>query len=208
MPMFAVTGCDYGNQTLADPASGHSTAPVPTLYANADTNSIDLTADTQVLKDSTGTDVDFLVKDSTGNKLRFEGSRWSAARRIGFFRSDDATVDPTNQGPNTTFWHTGCFPETNLNPNPPGTGYTKPSPAEQRGDRRTRHPGRGYRHRGRLVRPRPAGHRCRGPLVAHRLGAADPGSEVLSSARWTSVPGNFGTLEFPAPTQPPRTTSP
>ncbi len=32
MPMFAVTGCDYGNQTLADPASGHSTTTVPTLY--------------------------------------------------------------------------------------------------------------------------------------------------------------------------------
>jgi hypothetical protein len=129
MPMFAVTGCDYGNQTLADPASGHSTTPVPTLYADADTNTIDLTADTQVLKDSTGTDVEFLVKDSTGNKLRFEGSRWSAARRIGFFRSDDATVAPTFQGPNTPFWLYGVTPETNLNPNPPGTGYTKASPA-------------------------------------------------------------------------------
>ena len=53
MPMFAVTGCDYGNQTLADPASGHSTTRVPTLYEDDDTNAIDLTADTQILTDST-----------------------------------------------------------------------------------------------------------------------------------------------------------
>ena len=26
MPMYAVQGCDYGLQTLADPASGHSPA--------------------------------------------------------------------------------------------------------------------------------------------------------------------------------------
>ena len=38
MPMYAVQGCDYGLQTLADPASGHTTPVVPTLAFNTDTN--------------------------------------------------------------------------------------------------------------------------------------------------------------------------
>jgi hypothetical protein len=122
MPMFAVTGCDYGNQTLADPASGHATTTVPTLYLDGDTNTIDLTADTQVLTDSTPADVDSLVKDSTSNMLRFEGSNWDKARKIGFFRSDDSSVPPLIQ---TTFWQYGDATKTNLNV---GTGYTKPSP--------------------------------------------------------------------------------
>ncbi len=36
---------------------------------------------------------------------------------------------PIFQGPLTTFWQYGITPQTNLNPNTPGTGYTKPNPA-------------------------------------------------------------------------------
>ena len=111
MPMFAVTGCDYGNQTLADPASGHSTTTVPTLYLDGDTNTIDLTADTQVLTDSTGTDVDSLVKDSTGNLLRFEGSKWARPAGSG---SSGATMPPwrrrSRPSSPTTFWRYGVTP--------------------------------------------------------------------------------------------------
>ena len=78
MPMFAVTGCDYGNQTLADPASGHATTGVPMPCTRRRPHQhIDLTADTQVVTDSTGADVDSLVKDSTGNKVRFTASFWA-----------------------------------------------------------------------------------------------------------------------------------
>ena len=38
MPMYAVQGCDYGLQTLADPANGHTTPVVPTLAYDTDTN--------------------------------------------------------------------------------------------------------------------------------------------------------------------------
>lgn len=130
MPMFAVQGCDYSNQTLADPAVGHTTpVGIPTLYANDDTNDINLTAGTQVLTDSTGAVVDTLVKDSTGNQVSFAGTVWKQATRIGFFRSDDPSVAPTYQAPLTTFWDYADPTKTNLNPTTPGTGYTKGSPA-------------------------------------------------------------------------------
>ena len=44
MPMYAVQGCDYGLQTLADPANGHTTPVVPTLAFNTDNNSTNLLA--------------------------------------------------------------------------------------------------------------------------------------------------------------------
>ena len=36
MPMFAVQGCDYGLQTLADPANDHTVPVVPTLAFDTD----------------------------------------------------------------------------------------------------------------------------------------------------------------------------
>ena len=54
MPMYAVQGCDYGLQTLADPANGHTTPVVPTLAFDTDTNTTQLTALSQELKNSTG----------------------------------------------------------------------------------------------------------------------------------------------------------
>ena len=42
MPSFAVSGCDFGNQTLLDPPSGPSAPYVPTLPHPTPTNSIEL----------------------------------------------------------------------------------------------------------------------------------------------------------------------
>jgi Flp pilus assembly protein TadG len=44
LPMYAVSGCDYGPQTLTDPASGHATPILPVgLASSADTASATLT---------------------------------------------------------------------------------------------------------------------------------------------------------------------
>jgi hypothetical protein len=44
LPMYAVSGCDYGPQTLTDPATGHATPILPVgLASSADTNSATLT---------------------------------------------------------------------------------------------------------------------------------------------------------------------
>ena len=87
MPMYGVSGCDWGRQTLVDPAN--SPAPsVPTLSADADVNSTVLTAGSQVLTDSGGVTVETLTPFSTNNLLTFSASKFSATRKIGFFPSD------------------------------------------------------------------------------------------------------------------------
>ncbi|MBO0844559.1 MAG: Tad domain-containing protein [Nocardioides sp.] len=90
LPMFAVVGCDYGLQTLADPANGHDTPAVPTLAFNGETN------DTQIqgpliLTDSSGTQVNSLALNSTGNTLTVTAQKWSNSYYVGFFRGDDTT---------------------------------------------------------------------------------------------------------------------
>jgi Flp pilus assembly protein TadG len=90
LPMFAVLGCDYGLQTLADPANGHDTPAVPTLAFNTDTNTTQENSPL-VLKDSTGTPVNSLALNSTGNTLTITASKWSNSRYIGFFRGDNTS---------------------------------------------------------------------------------------------------------------------
>jgi hypothetical protein len=47
MPVYAVSGCDYGRQTITDPAGGHvEPVPVPPLLFDTDTNNARLTAPT------------------------------------------------------------------------------------------------------------------------------------------------------------------
>jgi Flp pilus assembly protein TadG len=89
MPMYAVQGCDYGLQTLADPANGHTTPVVPTLAYDSDTNTTSLTPISQVLRNSSNTVVSTLTLNSTGNSVRFEAKKWVNATKIGFFRGDD-----------------------------------------------------------------------------------------------------------------------
>lgn len=119
MPMYAVQGCDYGLQTLSDPANGHVTSPVIVLAYNSDTNGTKLTAASQVLKDSTGAVVSNLVHNSTGNTLTFTASKWSDSRYIGFFRLDDTS--PALVVKQNAWWLSTDATKTNLNT---GTGYT------------------------------------------------------------------------------------
>jgi hypothetical protein len=89
MPMFAVQGCDYGLQTLADPANGQTPPAVPTLAFNAETNTTVLSQ--VALTDSTNTVVPTLAYQSTGNKIAVTATKWSTTNYIGFFRGDDPT---------------------------------------------------------------------------------------------------------------------
>jgi Flp pilus assembly protein TadG len=91
LPMFAVQGCDYGLQTLADPANGHDVSVVPTLAFNTEQNTTGLVANSQVLQDSTGATVNSLVAGSSGNRITITASKWSNSLYVGFFRGDDTT---------------------------------------------------------------------------------------------------------------------
>jgi hypothetical protein len=103
MPMYAVTGCDYGLQTLADPAGGFATpAPPTTLAFPSDSNGSTLTYSqtstppSPQLKDSSGTVVTSLVLNSTNNTVTFSASKFRNVSKIGFFREDgSAPVEVT-----------------------------------------------------------------------------------------------------------------
>jgi Flp pilus assembly protein TadG len=102
LPMFAVTGCDYGRETLTDPANGQVTSTVPTLAFNSDTNPTKLTNLSVVLKDSTGTVVPSLGKNSLNNSMTISASKWNDVTKVGFFRGDDTT--PSLVVPQPAFW--------------------------------------------------------------------------------------------------------
>ena len=124
MPMYAVQGCDYGLQTLTDPASGHTTPVVPTLaYDTQPTppsaNATDLDLGSVLLKDSTGALVSTLTKNTTGYTVSFSASKWSDTRYIGFFRDNDP--DPSLVLSANSWWQLGDATKANLNT---GTGYT------------------------------------------------------------------------------------
>ena len=119
MPMYAVQGCDYGLQTLSDPATGHVLTPTVVLAHNADANETKLTADSQVVRDSTGAVVTTMVHNSTGNTLTFDASKWTDSRYIGFFRLDDTS--PALVVRQNAWWLSTDASQTNLNT---GTGYT------------------------------------------------------------------------------------
>jgi hypothetical protein len=83
LPMYAVSGCDYGRQTLTDPANGQGTPlTVPTLAFPADDNGAVLNslAPSQVPKDAVGANLAITV---TGP---------DHVIRVGFFRP--ASVGP------------------------------------------------------------------------------------------------------------------
>ena len=96
MPMYAVQGCDYGLQTLADPANNITSPMVPTTLAHAgDTGSQNNLIYNQTtapysptLIDSSGATVTALALNSTGNKVQVDASRWRDLTAIGFFRDN------------------------------------------------------------------------------------------------------------------------
>jgi hypothetical protein len=92
LPMFAVLGCDYGLQTLADPANGHDTPVTPTLAFNSETNNTKIqTPPGLTLQDSTGQTVNSITLNSTGNKVTINAKNWDHSYYVGFFRGDDTT---------------------------------------------------------------------------------------------------------------------
>lgn len=101
LPMFAVSGCDWGVQTLTDPANGQVVSTVPTLAYDSDTNQTKLTDGSIVLKDSSTAVVGSLATGSTGNTMTIAASKWSNVSKIGFFRSDN--TDPTLVVPQSAF---------------------------------------------------------------------------------------------------------
>ena len=90
MPAFAVQGCDYGLQTLADPSGGQATSVVPTLAFPTETNDTQLQSPLG-LKNSSGTTVSTFPLNSTGNTIDVNAAKWNQSSYIGFFRSDDTT---------------------------------------------------------------------------------------------------------------------
>jgi hypothetical protein len=112
MPMFAVSACDYGRQTLTDPASGHVVPVVPTLAYNSNTNATNLT--TATVANAAGATVTEIPRDSTGNKLTLTGDHWDKTQTIGFFRSDNS--DPLLVAKQDTFWLNGDATRTDLTP--------------------------------------------------------------------------------------------
>jgi hypothetical protein len=94
LPMFAVSGCDWGRQTLTDPANGQVVSTVPTLADDADTNNNTLVDGGVVLKDSSGNTVATLPVRSAGDTsppdtLTVNGSKWKNLTKFGFFPSDN-----------------------------------------------------------------------------------------------------------------------
>jgi hypothetical protein len=149
MPAFAVQGCDYGLQTLADPSGGQATSVVPTLAFPTETNGTQLQSPLG-LKDSSGATANTFALNSTGNTIDVNATKWNQSTYIGFFRSDDTTPAAivtvpvpgspygTGQGsasvrtitvPNSvtsveTVWWVRVFDGTSTTPtgNPPRTG--------------------------------------------------------------------------------------
>lgn len=119
LPMFAVQGCDYGLQTIANPANGHVNPVAPTLAYDTDSNDTGLVQPATPL-DSTGNPVAGLTVNSTGNMLQLAASKWDQTTKIGFFRGDNP--DPTLVQTQSSFWLMGDTTKTNLNAS--GNGYS------------------------------------------------------------------------------------
>lgn len=76
IPLYAVAGCDYGRQTLTDPASGQVTPVVPPLAFPLDDNGAELTS----------LSVPQVNSNATGVRLTVDASRLDHITRVGFFR--------------------------------------------------------------------------------------------------------------------------
>lgn len=124
MPMFAVSGCDYGRQTLTDPAGpGPSPSGVPPLAFDSDSNETTLQSGGLTAYDSGGSVVPNLVLNSTGNVVTLSAKKWKATTKIGFFREPATT--PVVEQP--SFSLDGATPAVDLAPytsSPPGAVTT------------------------------------------------------------------------------------
>jgi hypothetical protein len=102
MPVYAVSGCDYGLQPITDPASG-ADPTIPPLAHDSDSNATTLTSVTpqEVALHATGVSIEVVGKDFVD------------VTKVGFFRSDDDDPDLVEE-----------VVATDFSPPQPG-GYTK-----------------------------------------------------------------------------------
>lgn len=79
LPVYAVQPCDYGRQTITDPANGQ-VAPVnvPTLEFDAESNSTVLQS----------TDLGQIALNATGMTIGLTGKTWDKTVKVGFFPAD------------------------------------------------------------------------------------------------------------------------
>jgi len=79
LPLYAVTPCDYGRQTVTDPASGQVPAvTIPTLTFDSDTNNTTLVS----------VSPNQIALNTSGVTLSLVGSRFDNTIEVGFFPSD------------------------------------------------------------------------------------------------------------------------
>lgn len=100
MPSFAVSGCDWGLQTITSPANGQVSNFVPQLYAPADTNMARL--------DPTGTPNPAprqVSVNPASTVITITGDKLDSVRKVGFFREDGPTPPPPTEIPNSAITH-------------------------------------------------------------------------------------------------------
>lgn len=83
MPFYAVQGggCDYGPQTLSDPANGHAQSVVPVMAYPTDTNK------SRLDNLSPPAQVGYNTLPSVQQKITINGTGLSGVTQVGFFRS-------------------------------------------------------------------------------------------------------------------------
>lgn len=102
MPVYAVSGCDYGPQTFTDPAGGHTVSPTrpPMLY---DTEP---PAFNNAQLDTLTTNPTPVSVNASGVEITVNGSRFNAAAtgvvKVGFFRDRTEDIPHLEEADTTT----------------------------------------------------------------------------------------------------------
>lgn len=118
MPVYAVTGCDFGTQTITDPPSGQVQGPnIPQLAFDTDTNDTRLDP-----ASATPAQVPIWHTGDTSAQVTFSGQGFNHVTMVGFFPSDGSaglfvnafTPAPpyTSGGPNSNGSITVTVPTT------------------------------------------------------------------------------------------------
>lgn len=92
-PMFAVSGCDAGRQTLTDPANGQTTG-TPTLAFGSPYSSADLITPL-TMYNSSNVQVATVPVNGSGYQIHLSASDWDKTWKVGFFKADGSVPDST-----------------------------------------------------------------------------------------------------------------
>lgn len=97
MPAYAVSGCDYGPQTLTDPATGHTETVIPDLFADDEQNISDLNTPSDADPNPNPSAIDVVTEADDGSDtvtITISGQKLDEVTAIGFFEDGD-TAEPT-----------------------------------------------------------------------------------------------------------------